>query len=98
MYGEDVETFVDAEEVFVADCEEGCTGGECSDQGCGLHRHKSTSWCDADETGDDSRTEADDREPASEHVLQKDPGYPAARACEVGVADDVYGAKGEVGS
>jgi hypothetical protein len=69
VYGEDVETLVNAEKVFVSDCEEGCAGGKGSDQCCCLDRHESASWCDTDETGDNSRTKADDGEFAGEHVF-----------------------------
>lgn len=70
---EDVETFVDAQQVLIPNSEEGSTCRQRADQRCNIDGNKACGGRDADQTSDDAGAETDDGEFPNEDVLKKYP-------------------------
>lgn len=70
---EDVEAFVDSQQVLVPNSEEGSTCRQRADQRCNIDGNEACGGRDADQTSDDAGAETDDGEFPNEDVLKKYP-------------------------
>lgn len=96
MDSKDIETFVNAQQVLVANCEERSTRSQCADERCDVDGYEARGGRNTNQTSDNARAETDNRELLDKDVLEQDPCQATATCCKVGVADHVDGADRQV--
>lgn len=98
MDGENVETLVDSEQVFIPDGEEGAAGCKGSNERGGLNWHKTSSRCYTHKACNDTGAEPNDGKFASERILQQNPGDATTACGKISIAHNVDGPNRDVGS
>lgn len=93
---EDVQTFIDAQQVLVSNGEERCARCHRADQRCEVDGDETSGGRDTDQTCDDPGAETDNGELLHEDVFEQDPCQATTTCCKIGIANNVDGANRQV--